>query len=227
MKFDAPKNANYAATVVAVHTIVDLSGLDNLVGVPALGHQALTTKGITAGELRVAFTAETQLSHDFCHHNNLYRHAENNTDPTEKGYLEDNRRVRALKLRGHVSNALLMPLESLAYTGIDPTQLREGDTFDTLNGQEVCRKYEIKRHVQNSAKSKVERAFKRVDNKLFPEHLETDQYHRNKHLLSPAREVVFTQKLHGTSWRGGRVPVRRKLSWLERFLIWIRVAELT
>lgn len=219
MKFDAPKNANYAAIVVAVHTLVELEGLDNLIGIPVVGHQALTTRGVEAGDLRVVFTAETQLSHDFCHHNNLYRHATLNADESETGYLEDNRRVRAIKLRGHVSNALLMPVESLAYTGIDPTQLREGDTFDTLNGHEVCCKYEIKhRHNHNPAKTKVEKAFKRVDKKLFPEHLETDQYWRNKHLLRPGREVVVTQKLHGTSIRVGNVPVQRQKGLREKFV---------
>lgn len=218
MKLDAPKNNSYAATVVRVHTLVELEGLDNLIGIPVLGHQALTTKGIKAGELRVAFTAETQLSEDYCYHNSLYREAELNTDPDEKGYLEKNRRVRALKLRGHVSNALLMPLSSLAYIGINPDNLHEGDTFDRLGEHDVCCKYEIPVKPQYGPKlSKIEKAFKRVDAKLFPEHLETDQYWRNKHLLKPGREVVVTQKVHGTSWRGGNVPVRRKKSWIERF----------
>lgn len=219
MHFDAPKNSNYAATVVSVHTLVELEGLDNLIGIPVLGHQALTTKGIEAGDLRVAFTAETQLSEDFCHHNSLYRDETLNLDPTEKGYLERNRRVRALKLRGHVSNALLMPLSSLAYAGINPTDLKEGDTFDRLGDHDVCCKYEVqKQHQQNPAKSKIDKAFKRVDKKLFPEHLETEQYWRNKHLLKTGREVIVTQKLHGTSWRGGNVPVRKQLSLWQRFL---------
>ncbi|WP_205868988.1 hypothetical protein [Mycobacterium colombiense] len=227
MKLDAPKNNNYAATIVCVRNLIELDGLDNLVGVPVLGHQALTQKDVKHGQLRVAFTAETQLSEDFCAINNLYRDATLNKDPAETGYLEKNRRVRAIKLRGHTSNALLMPLSSLAYTGFDVHGLLEGDTFDTLNGHEICRKYEIQRHVQNPAKSKVEKAFKRVDKKLFPEHLETDQYHRNKHLLKAGREVVVTQKLHGTSFRAGCVvPVLRQLSPLERLLIKLRLAEL-
>lgn len=218
MKLDAPKNANYAAVVVSVPAIVELAGLDNLVGVPVLGHQALTTKGIQPGDLRVALTAETQLSEEYACQNNLYRDTTLNADPSETGYLERNRRVRAIKLRGHVSNALLMPLSSLAYAGINPADLCEGDTFDTINGHEVCRKYEVPVKQNPRAKSKVERAWKRVEEKLFPEHLETDQYWRNKHLLQPGREVVVTQKLHGTSWRGGRVPVQRALRWWERCL---------
>lgn len=219
LKLDAPKNANYAATIVRLHTVVDLSGLDNLVGVPVLGHQALTTRDAEVGQLRVVFTAETQLSEQYALLNNLYRQSDLNWDQGQKGYLENNRRVKALRMRGHVSNALLMPLSSLAYTGADLSQLKDGDSFDTLNGHEVCRKYVVKqKHGQNPAKSKVEKAFKRVDAKLFPEHLETDQYWRNKHLLKNDREVVVTQKLHGTSWRGGNVPVKRQKKWHEKLL---------
>lgn len=228
MKLGPPVNNNYAAVIVRVNTLVELEGLDNLVGAPILGHQALTQRdGTQVGDLKIVFTAETQLNEDFCAINNLYRDEALNKSQEEKGYLEKTRRIRALKLRGHVSNALLMPLSSLAYTGIDVTQLKEGDTFDHLNGYDICQKYEIPvRRSGSHAKSKVERAFRRVDRRLFPEHLETSQYWRSKHELKPGREVVVTQKIHGTSWRGGRVPVLRELSWLERFLLWIRVAEL-
>lgn len=219
MKLDAPQNVNYAATVVAINTIIELEGLDNLIGVPVLGHQALTQKGKSNGDLAIAFTAETQLSEDFCHHNSLYRDSYENADPTEKGYLEKNRRIRAIRLRGHTSNALLMPLSSVAYTGINPSELKVGDTFDTLNGHAICQKYVIPvKSTYGPKATKVERAFRRVEDKLFPEHLETDQYWRNKHLLQPGREVVITQKLHGTSWRGGHVPVARQLKWYEKLL---------
>lgn len=217
MKLDAPANLNYAATIIRVPVLVTLPGLDNLVGVPMLGHQALTQRDVEVGDLRVAFTAETQLSEGYACENDLHRDPElNKTDET--GYLEHNRRIRALKLRGNVSNALLMPLSSLAYTGVDITSLKEGDTFDVLNGKPICKKYEIPVKASSRAKTKVERAFKRVDKKLFPEHLETDQFWRNKHLLQAGREVVVTQKLHGTSWRGGRVPVLRTLKWHEKLL---------
>lgn len=218
MKLNPPKNNNYAAVIVKVNTLVDLEGLDNLVGAPILGHQALTQRtGTQVGDLKVVFTAETQLSHDFCAINNLYRDETLNKDPAEKGYLEKNRRVRALKLRGHVSNALLMPLQSLSYTGVNLSDLNEGDTFDHLNGHDICCKYEIPvRRSGSHAKPKIEKAFKRVDRKLFPEHLETDAYWRNKKDLKPGREVVITQKVHGTSLRVGRVPCAREKGFVER-----------
>lgn len=230
MKLDPPVNKNYAAQVVKVPALVDLLGLDNLVGVPVLGHQALTQKsGAAVGDLKVAFTAETQVSHEYAAANSLYRDAELNADPTEKGYLERNRRIKALKLRSHRSDALLMPLDSLVFV-LKPGEnlfLNEGDTFDTLNGVAICNKYEVARkHNHNPAKSKVEKAFKRVDKLLFPEHLETDAYWRSKHVLRPGREVVVTQKLHGTSLRVGRVPCLREKGRVERFINrWLPTAD--
>ncbi|AEL98105.1 RNA ligase [Mycobacterium phage Eureka] len=227
MKLDAPKNKNYAAQVVRVPATLELKGLDNLVGVPVLGCQALTQRDTKEGDLRIAFTVETQLSTDYAHYNNLFRDAERNEDPNETGYLENHRRIKAMKLRGHKSSALLMPLESVAWTGVDPSELQEGDTFDTLNGHEICRKYELPvKHTHGAKASKVQRAFKRVDSKVFPEHLDTDNFFRSAHLLEAGREVIVTQKLHGTSIRVGNVPVLRQKKWLERLINrWVKTPD--
>ncbi|AQP30812.1 RNA ligase [Mycobacterium phage Maxxinista] len=227
MKLDAPKNKNYAAQVVRVPATLELKGLDNLVGVPVLGCQALTQRDAKEGDLRIAFTVETQLSVDYAHYNNLFRDAERNEDPNETGYLENHRRIKAMKLRGHKSSALLMPLESVAWTGVDPSELQEGDTFDTLNGHEICRKYELPvKHTHGAKASKVQRAFKRVDAKVFPEHLDTDNFFRSAHLLEAGREVIVTQKLHGTSIRVGNVPVLRQKKWLERLINrWVKTPD--
>ncbi|AXQ52382.1 RNA ligase [Mycobacterium phage EricMillard] len=221
MKFDPPANSNYACMVVKIPATITLPGLDNLVGVPVLGHQALTQKDKQAGELALAFTAEIQLSEEYAAYNNLFRDPSLNRDQAEKGYLEANRRIRALKLRGHRSDALLMPLESIAYTGVDISQLQEGDVFDVVNGHEICRKYVLpvnKPNGRRAASTKMAKAFKRVDTKLFPEHLATDNFWRNRHELKPGREIVISQKLHGTSLRVGRVPCLRQRGRVERFL---------
>ena len=132
MKLDAPANPNYAAVVIKLPPMHALEGLDNLQAAPILGYQALLSKDHVPGELGIAFTAETQLSEAFCHQNDLFRHSEKNLTPDAKGYLEDSRRIKAIKLRGHRSDCLFMPLESLAYTGVPLSELKEGDTFDSL-----------------------------------------------------------------------------------------------
>jgi len=114
MKVNKPLNPNYCATVVAIKNKLDLAGCDNVVGTTMFGYQAIISKHIEIGTLGIVFPAETQLSEAYCAENNMYRHAENNRDKTAKGYIEDSRRVRAIKFRGHVSNALFMPLNSLS-----------------------------------------------------------------------------------------------------------------
>lgn len=228
MGLTPPVNENYAATIIAVRSVVDLPKSDRIVGVPVFGFQAITGKGIEVGDLRVLFTAETQLSTEYAKFNNLHRHSDRNADPSVEGYLEDTRRVKALRLRGNVSNALLMPLSSLAFTGFDVTQLKAGDVFDTLNGVEVCRKYEIIRRGQRGlgVGRQTPKSQQRVDDLMFPKHFDTAQYMRNSHLVDGNDYVYVTQKLHGTSVRIGHIPVKRKLNQLERFLLWIGLAEL-
>lgn len=218
MKLTPPKNENYAATIIAVRAVLDLPKSDRIVGVPVFGFQAITSKADTkVGDLRVLFTAETQLSTEYAAANNLHRHSDRNADPSIVGYLEDTRRVKALRLRGNVSNALLMPLSSLAFTGADVTQLKAGDTFDSLNGVEICRKYQLRMPGQRGQVAKqTPKSLQRVDELKFPKHFDTANYFRNAEQIRSSDYVYVTQKLHGTSIRIGHVQVKRKLSWLDK-----------
>lgn len=214
MKLQPPQNPNYAATVVRVRSLLPLAGMDNVVAAPLLGYQAIVSKDTEVGDLGVLFTAETQLGEHYARMNNLHRHEHLNDAPDRKGYLEDTRRVKAIKFRGHRSDALLMPLSSLRHY-IDPDDLTEGDTFDTLNGIEVCRKYVIPRKGHGPSAAKVLRQ-SRVDEKFLPKHFDTENYFRNIEKLNPNDIVYVTQKLHGTSVRIGHTIVSRKLKWYDK-----------
>lgn len=216
MKLTPPANENYAATIVAVRSTVVLPKLDNLVGVPVHGYQALVSKDTAVGELAVLFTAETQLSDDYAYYNNLHRHGELNADPEVTGYLENNRRVKALRLRGNISNALLMPLSSLEFTGFPLDELAEGDSFDELGGWEICNKYVPPAARAQKFAAPVLRVTPRVDEVHFPKHFDTANFFRNVEQVDPFGQVVVTQKLHGTSVRIGHTVVKRKLTWKDR-----------
>lgn len=217
VKLQKPKNINYAATVVRVRHINVLDNCDNVVGVPLLGYQAIVSKDTKVGDLGILFTAETQLSPDYAAMNNLHRHGERNADPDKKGYLEDNRRVKALKFRGHRSDALFMPLESLAYTGIDVNQLAEGDTFDAINVHPICQKYVARPPREGRGGGAAKSLLKeRVDAKMLPEHFDTPNFFRVSQVVAKSDHVVVTQKLHGTSVRIGHTLVERKLAWRDR-----------
>ncbi len=219
-------NENYAATIVQVRHLEPLEGLDNLAGLRVLGFQALVPKDTPIGSLMVVFGAETQLSAEFASVNNLFRHSELNADPDAKGYLEDNRRVKAIKMRGHRSDALALPLDALAFflnetAGMGPAlglDLPEGTVFDHLEGHEVCRKYIVPgTRTANSSSNQTPKK-QRVSARVFPEHYDTTNGWRNSHLIPSHAYVTVTQKLHGTSVRFGNVPVERPLRWWERLL---------
>lgn len=217
MQITAPANPNYACVIVQIPAINQLEGCDNIVGAPVIGYQAIVSKDTQVGDIGVVFTAETQLSEEFARVNNLHAHTHLNADPEAKGYLGDNRRVRAIKLRGHRSDALFLPLNALVYTGIDIDDLKVGDTFDTLNGHEICRKYVLP--VKAGARPRIEknkRTFTRVDSKYIPEHFSTDNYYRNADNIPADAYVVVTQKAHGSSLRTGHTIVARRLTWRDR-----------
>lgn len=212
MKYDVIKNNNYVATVIRVAALADLEGLDNLKAIQVFGMQALVSKDTEIGTVGVLFSTEVQLSEEFARENNLHRHSNLNVDPTESGYLEDNRRVKALKLRGHRSDSLFMPLSAFKYLKVKPEDFEVGDVFDSINGHEILKKYVIKEPRENTAQAKI----RRVDLKVFPLHIDSENYWRNADKIPQGAPIVVTQKLHGTSVRYGKVPVADELTWFEK-----------
>lgn len=193
-------NQNYCATIIKIEKTVKLDGLDNLIGAPVFGFTALIPPHYDLNQLYVLFTAESELSEDFCKLNNLYDKPEMNLDQTQKGYISHKRRVRAVKLRGHISSALIMPLSSLSYTGADLSKLKEGDTFNSINGIHVVKKYVIQRQYSTSNGLKKAKGFKfrsLFNSALIPEHVDTTHWGRNEHKVSDDQTIIVSQKLHG------------------------------
>lgn len=228
MKLQKPENNNYCATVVAIKNIIVLPNCDNVVATTIFGFQAIVSKDVKVGDVGIVFSAETQLSDEYCSQNNLYRHSDKNSDQGKKGYLEDNRRVKAVKFRGNTSSALFMPLSSVDQWLKKGDVLKEGDEFDKLYDVEICKKYivPIWAGTRKNAQS-MPKAFKRVDTKFIPEHFATDNYFRNSHVVPPEAEIVVTQKIHGTSIRIANTIVKRKKTLRDRFaeLFGVKVQE--
>jgi len=212
-------NQNYNAVIVKINNLVELENCDNVLWFPIYWVQAIVSKNTEVWTVWILFGPETQLSDDFCKNNNLYRHSEKNLSTDVKWYIEDNRRVKAMKFRWHKSSALFMPLESLAYLNIPYNTFKEWDSFNTIDWIEVCKKYMI--YVNEPRWNKVrwsEKRFEKIDNKTFPEHLDSDNYFRNVSHYKDEDTVIVTQKLHGTSGRFGNCLSRRPLKWYERIL---------
>lgn len=211
-------NPNYVATVISVENINVLDNCDNVVWIPIYWFQAIVGKDTKIGDKLLLFTTESQLSEDFAYNNNLYSSQLKNKDTTKKGYMWNNARVRAVKFRGQTSNALLMPLSSLAYLWINYNQLNVWDTFDTINWVQICKKYEI---IVENWRNKVEwknQVFERFDAKLFPQHFATEHYFKNEYKIADNATIIVTQKLHWTSSRFWLIKVKQNRTLLDRLL---------
>lgn len=230
MAIEIKGQRNYSATVIKVPKVRKAENSDNLYIVDALGITAIVDSSWVAreGELALLFPAEVQLSFEFASYNGLYRQSLGlNQDRSENGYIERSGRVRALKLRGNISNGLVLPLSSLCELKESSWTLAaleraisEGDVFDTFADQEICRKYVVP--VKEGAAfghvdARHKKAFKRVDTTYLPEHYDTGQWLREEGSVEPHEELIITQKLHGTSVRLANTVVKRELTKRERF----------
>jgi hypothetical protein len=218
MKIQTPENANYAGVVVTIKEVHPFENSDNIVGTTIFGSQAIVGKDTKVGDVGIFFPAETQLSQEYCYENNLHQHGNLNRDQGSKGYLGDNRRIRAIRLRNNRSDCLFMPLTSLSYVkGLKLADLKEGDTFDQLGDHKICNKYVVqKTNKEKRLEKNKNKVFSRVDKKFLPEHYDTDNYFRNVETIPVGRWVTITQKLHGTSIRVGHTIVSRKLTIRDR-----------
>ena len=162
-------------------------------------------------DLCVYFPTDGQLSLDFCLNNNLLRVMPDGTKGP--GYMDpDKRNIKAISLRGQKSDGLVCPLSSLAFTGVDVSTFKVGDTITIVNGHEVCKKYIPARaprggHVAGGAGSRAKRRAKRTVAPLFFEHKDTEQLAYNLGEFKPGDEIEITLKIHGTSQRTAHVPV--------------------
>ena len=176
----------------------------------------------TEGQLGVYFPVDGQLSMEFCEQNGLLAVYENGVN-VSGGYMDPAKRnVKAIKLRGEKSDGLFLPLESLAYTGINISTLKMGDQITVLNGKEICTKYipKVKTPNPKSAPSKKVVKAKYQTTPTFFEHKDTEQLAYNLDAFKPGDEIEITLKMHGTSQRTGyhKVHCGYKRSLLDKIL---------
>ena len=158
--------------------------------------------------LLIYFPTDGQLSVEYCEHNNLVRKKDENGNNIG-GYMDpDKRNVTAIKLRGEKSDGLVMPLESLAFTGVDISTFKTGDTITIVNGHEICKKYiPVNKKAPRISEGNRTRKKKAPIAPLFAEHADTEQLAYNMDAFKPGDEIEITLKMHGTSQRTGYLPV--------------------
>lgn len=205
------------AIICRLENIEPIEGADRIVQCTMFGETVIVPKDCKEGQLGLLFDIETQLSHEYCHHNNLYKDSNLNADSSKTGYIEKNRRVRPIRLKGVRTSGLWMPIESIEWT-MNATSSsfiypETGTQLTEWNNKPICKKY-----------MPPPRSLKKFEKKTneeviptFKEHFDTDHFARNSHKIDPNDLVIVTEKLHGTSGRCGYLPIIPE-KWYDKYL---------
>ncbi len=214
-------NLNYLAKVLKIDSFHSHPNADRLKLANINGYNI--SVGIdTKPGIFVYFPLESQISSDILRKNNLYRKVELNKDSEAKpGFFEEKGRVRAINLRGFVSEGFLLPIESI----IDEIPQSFDDyidkEFDTINGELIIKKYIVQQPKGSGPKNTTNKSWKYSDKIVenqFRFHKDTLQLKNNLHLIKPETIIQISSKWHGTSQISVNLLVTKELSFFEKLL---------
>ena len=211
------------ALVCKLHNISPIEGADRIVRADLFNETVITGINNVEGTIGLLFDCDTQLTPEYAAANNMFRHSELNSDKTVVGYMDDNARVRPIKLKGVKCTALFMPLDTLEFIGGNVNDLSIGEQIDEFCGVRICNKYVTPETTKRLSQQQGV-AYKKKRVPTFHEHFSTDQLQRNLHLIKEGSSIVVTEKLHGTSSRCGYLSVDvaddvpKWFKWISRML---------
>ena len=228
MRLEVKENSkNYACSVVEIKNLFPIEGADNVLRTVVNGNNVVVPKTTEVGSRMLYFVSGTKLSAEYCRVNNLYDKEENNLDTTKRGFVSfKSRRIKCLRLRGVISDGMLMPLSSLL-PFLEQSlinYLKVGDEFTDieLNGRvyNICEKYivPIRNSGENNKKGKQSVKISRLVDSQFYLHGDTSNLRKNMDKINPDDIIGIHYKKHGTSFVVGNVQVKRFLSWFEKLV---------
>lgn len=183
------------------------------------GFQVITAAGTEDGTFGLFIPEGSQISHSFA--------TKLGVTKEQGGMLDGSCRIRAIRLRGEASEGLWVALDhisdSVLCQELYDLSLNQIEAFDTIGGEVVCWRYE-------SPAQKVKR-IKQTQNKTT-NRLVVDlvKHHKTGHLVNcvdalgrlNCGRLIWTEKIHGTSGRTGRVLCDKPLGRFSK--LWNRVS---
>lgn len=190
--------------------------------------------------LYVYFPTACCINPKFLSYANLYRHGELNVDQTKTGMFEDNGRVKAIRLRGELSEGFIIPivvLENWVMSTVNvELKVEEGTEFDSIehDGKTfwVNKKY-IPKNTRtsgapgsgNSGKGKQPKGLDKIIENQFRFHYDTVLIKKCPHVLHPSDLISITSKVHGTSGISAYVLCKQELNWKQKIARWLTGEE--
>lgn len=191
-------NQNYSMIVCKLENVRPHSNAERLQLADAAGEPVVIGLDYKEGDIGLFAPAGSILSNDFLMENKLYR-KNPITDEPMGGYIESNRRVRFIKLRGEMSRGIFFDMNSLDYLCLKQYPVL-GTEFQELEGHAICEKYVAASNIQRQGLPGKPRS-KRYEG--FYEIGETPKLVLNFGRFGIKDVLVVTEKLHGTSGRTG------------------------
>lgn len=189
--------------------------------------------------LYVYFPTACCLNPDFLRFANLYRHTELNADPDQSGMFDDNGRVKAIRLRGELSEGFILPaviLENYVLS-VTNTELHceAGTEFDCVehNGKSfwINKKY-VPKNTQTFSTSnsggknaKQPKGLDKLIENQFRFHYDTTLIKKCPHVIKPFDLISITEKVHGTSGISAYVLCKQPLNWKQKIAKWLTGEE--
>lgn len=190
--------------------------------------------------LYVYFPTACCINPKFLSYANLYRHENLNDDPTKNGMFEDNGRVKAIRLRGELSEGFIIPIVVLQNWVMSTVNVElnveEGVEFDSVehDGKQfwVNKKY-IPKNTRtpgepgsgNSGKGKQPKGLDKIIENQFRFHYDTVLIKKCPHVLHPNDLISITSKVHGTSGISAYVLCKQELNWKQKIARWLTGEE--
>lgn len=188
--------------------------------------------------LYVYFPALSCINGDFLRFANLYRHKELNNDPEQSGMFDDNGRVKAIKLRGELSEGFILPVVVLqnyvvSVTNHEIDKIKEGIEFDAVShgGKEfwISKKHVAKRQFSHGGgkirTKKVPKGLDKVIDTQFRFHYNTILIKKCPYVITPDAWIQLSYKIHGTSGISAYVLCKQELTWKQKIAKWLTGEE--
>jgi hypothetical protein len=185
--------------------------------------------------LYIYFPTACCINPDFLRYANLYRHKELNNDPEQSGMFDDNGRVKAIRLRGELSEGFILPAIMLENYIVSVTNVNyeaeEGIEFDSVEHEGktfwINKKYIPKNTRTPGAPgsgnrgSKQPKGLDKLIENQFRFHYDTTLIKKCPNVIKPNDLISITEKVHGTSTIHARVLCKRELTWKQKVARWL------
>ena len=217
---------NYAARLVTIEEqdFMPHPNATKLKLARVFGFKVIVGIDATPGDY-IFFPAGSRISDSFLFYSSNYHDSRRNKDKSASGTFEQSGRVKAIKLRGTISEGWLCKSGDLEewikeLAGTEDIEIDYGTgSFDTALLEKgrtawICKKYIVKGDSgvkkQRFRGSVPGRLVERVPKDQFRFHYETEQLKWNPWVIKPKTYIWITKKVDGTSGISSNTQVERK-----------------